>query len=106
MGRTWPYFQLRSHLADEEVCPARVLTPQGFSRPTLEPNSHRHQVWQTLVVPQRFSMRLLRAVDAGLSAGELARRLHAPPGLSWWDSAPRPRRAAARSAARGLLKAS
>ena len=62
--------------------------------------------WQTLVVPQRFSMRLLRAVDAGLSAGELARRLHAPPGLSWWDSAPRPRRAAARSAARGLLKAS
>jgi len=41
----WVYFGLRSHLRDDEV-------------------------WQTLVVPQRFSMRMVRAVDEAVSAGE------------------------------------
>ena len=41
---SWPYFGLRSHLRDDEV-------------------------WQTLVVPQRFSRRLLRVMDAGIAAG-------------------------------------
>ena len=42
---SWAYFGLRSHLRDDEV-------------------------WQTLVVPQRFSMRMVRAVDQAVSAGQ------------------------------------
>ena len=42
---SWAYFGLRSHLRDDEV-------------------------WQTLVVPQRFSMRMVRAVDEAVSAGQ------------------------------------
>ena len=42
---SWVYFGLRSHLRDDEV-------------------------WQTLVVPQRFSMRMVRAVDQAVSAGQ------------------------------------
>ena len=45
---TWfPFFPLRNHLAD-------------------------HQVYQTLVVPQRFSRRMLDAVDASVRAGNLS----------------------------------
>ena len=42
---SWTYFGLRSHLRDDEV-------------------------WQTLVVPQRFSMRMVRAIDQAVSAGQ------------------------------------